>query len=220
MEIGSIFVGLALLAVVAFILAQPFLENQGVRERQVTQVDALLAEREQVLDALRDLDFDHTMGKITIEDYTPQRALLLARGVELLKQIDAAGPPAAAALPLNGAEGQFEAQVEQAVAARRKARPAPLVPGAVGEREGVGLSLDPDAQIEAAIAARRKAAAEGTCSKCGTPAQAGDRFCAKCGSSLAQPHTCGQCGTALKAGDRFCGKCGARVADAAATGAA
>lgn len=209
MEIGSILIGVALLVVVAFILAQPFIEQQGVRERQVTPAEGLAAERELVLEALRDLDFDHTMGKIADEDYIPQRATLVARGVELLRQLDqlAAAAPASG----NGAAGRFEAEVERAVAARRKAAPS-----------------DPEAQMEAAIAAHRQgvvrasAAAPGgpACAQCGTPAQAGDRFCAKCGAGLAQTAACVQCGTLIQTGDRFCGKCGAKVADAAATGAA
>jgi hypothetical protein len=221
MEIGSIFVGLALLAVVAFVLAQPFIENQGVRESQVTQADALAAEREQVLDALRDLDFDHAMGKLAAEDYTPQRTQLMARGVELLKQLDAVAPRdgerRAAPLPVNGAPDGLEAQMERAVAARRKSAPA-------------AVPLDPEAQMEAAIAARRASAAGPACAQCGTPAHADDRFCANCGAALAQPlppavagergTACAQCGTPFQPGDRFCGKCGAKVPDAAAAGAA
>lgn len=201
MEIGSLFVGLALLALVAFVIAQPFLENQGVREHRVTPRDALEAERDQVLDALRDLDFDHTMGKITEEDYTPQRTFLMGRGAAVLQQLDAL-----AAVPTNGhgrAPAAVEDQLEQAIAARRK-----------------GPRRDPDAQMEAAIAARRTAAAGPACSRCGTPANAGDRFCAKCGGTLTPSPVCTECGTPLKAGDRFCGKCGAKVLDTAATGAA
>lgn len=211
MEIGSIFIGLALLAVVAFILAQPFIEKQGLPENQVTRADALMAEREQVLDALRDLDFDHAMGKLTAEDYTPQRTQLVARGVELLRQLDALRAP------VNGAAGSFEAEVERAVAARRRAAPA-------------DLPRDPEAQMEAAIAARRKAASGPACAQCGTAAQPGDRFCAKCGAALAQPlapaaaderrAVCAQCGTPFQPGDRFCGKCGAKAPESAAAGAA
>lgn len=208
MDIGSIFIGLALLALVAFVVAQPFLENQGVRERPVTQAEALTAEREQVLDALRDLDFDHAMGKLADEDYTPQRARLLARGVELLKQLDAV---TAAAPARPGAAEALDDQLERAVAARRKARAG-------------GASSDPEAQMEAAIAARRApqpaAAAGRACIQCGAGLQANDRFCPKCGAHVAALPACAQCGTPLKSGDRFCGKCGTPAPDAAVTGAA
>jgi len=206
MDIGSLLVGLALLAVVAFIVAQPFLDNQGVRERQISTVEALQAERDTVLDALRDLDFDQTMGKLTLEDYTPQRARLVARGVELLKQLDAA--VAVAAPAANGEAASLEDQIERAVAARRQ-----------------GAAATPEAQMEAAIAARRanapKAAAGSVaCPQCATPARAGDRFCGRCGAALPQAAACAQCGTALQPSDRFCAKCGAKVAPASTTEAA
>lgn len=217
MDIGSLLVGLALLAVVAFVVAQPFLERPGGRERQVTQADALIAEREQVLDALRDLDFDHAMGKITTDDYTPQRERLVQRGVALLQQLDALGVVPA---PANGTGGVLEAEMERAIAARRQ--------------RGAGAQPAPEAeeQIEAAIAARRKspvaahvappaqAASGPACPKCGTAARADDRFCGRCGAALPVARACVQCGQALKPGDRFCGRCGARVAEGAGAGAA
>src|SRR5579864_6962815 len=38
---------------------------------------------------LRDLDFDFQIGKLTAADYGPQREALVARGADLLRQIDA-----------------------------------------------------------------------------------------------------------------------------------
>ncbi len=158
MDLGSLLVGLALLLAVAFYVAQPILEGRGVREKPVTPAERLAAERETVLNALRDLDFDHATGKIANEDYEPQRAALVAQGIAILKLIETAQP------------ARSTEAVEQAVAPRRKGR--------------AGRSLDE--QIEAEIEARRRAAApaEGACPKCGTPAKPGDKFCAKCGAQL------------------------------------
>lgn len=58
-----------------------------------------------------------------------------------------------------------------------------------------------------------------TCSSCGAPAGADDRFCGRCGAELtgARPAIpvgggfCTACGAALEADDRFCGRCGAPV---------
>jgi class 3 adenylate cyclase/tetratricopeptide (TPR) repeat protein len=44
------------------------------------------------------------------------------------------------------------------------------------------------------------------CSNCGTQYQPGDRYCRRCGSSLAS--TCSTCGRPFEAGDIFCGNCG------------
>jgi hypothetical protein len=222
MDIASLLVGLALLILVGFILAHPFLERQGVREQRVGAAEAVLAERDQVLDALRDLDFDHATGKITDEDYTPQRARLVAQGVALLKQLDStdsvAADPAAASRPVNGASRAGpEDEIERAVAARRKPRPgAGPAPARV------------ESQIEAAVAARRRpasAAAARTCPQCSAAAGAEDRFCAKCGAALPQavsprPAACAECGAALGPNDLFCGGCGAKVPDRSAAEAA
>lgn len=190
MDIGSILIGLALTVMVGALIAQPFIERRGMREKQVTAAEALLAEREALLVALRDLDFDHAVGKITTEDYTPQRAQLAAQAVAVLKQMDALG--------LSPATETVEAQIERAVASRRAAAAPPTA----------------DAQMEAAIAARRQTAPAGgaVCAHCHTPAGADDRFCAKCGRALPAAAACAQCGTRLQPNDRFCAKCGAAVA--------
>jgi class 3 adenylate cyclase/predicted ATPase len=47
------------------------------------------------------------------------------------------------------------------------------------------------------------------CSNCGTPNEAGRKFCAQCGTSLAKP--CAVCGTLNTASDRFCGECGSAL---------
>jgi hypothetical protein len=55
----------------------------------------LEAQRERVLDELRALDFDHQTGKVLDEDWRQQRARLVARGAEILREIDALPQPAA-----------------------------------------------------------------------------------------------------------------------------
>jgi class 3 adenylate cyclase/tetratricopeptide (TPR) repeat protein len=56
------------------------------------------------------------------------------------------------------------------------------------------------------------------CASCGTPNQAGRKFCAQCGASLGI--ACPSCGTRNPASDRFCGECGSSLAPAAAAPAA
>jgi hypothetical protein len=58
-----------------------------------------------------------------------------------------------------------------------------------------------------------------TCPSCGAPAEAEDRFCARCGTLLGaevpadppQSRFCTNCGGPLEEEDRFCGRCGAPV---------
>jgi hypothetical protein len=214
MDIASIFLGLALLFLVLFVVARPLVEGQGIRERKPGPIDELLFERERILLALRDLDFDYATGKLVDEDYTGPRAELVARGAEVLRQLDAlgAGPGARSGADLE------EDEIERAIAARR-ARPQPAAPAPA------------DDDIEAAVAARRirptapaaerraardaagtdgaahqAATAERACAECGTPARPGAVFCAVCGAAL--PLACANCGQPAAANDRFCSHCG------------
>jgi hypothetical protein len=88
MDIASILLAAALILLVAMFIARPLIERTTLPERQPTRAETLVAERETVVAALRELDFDHTTGKIAEDDYTVQRAALVAQGVALLKQLD------------------------------------------------------------------------------------------------------------------------------------
>ena len=65
MELGSIFLLLAVIVLVGLYLYAPFM----ARARRVTddsyEVSALLAERDRVINSLQELDFDNNLGKIT-----------------------------------------------------------------------------------------------------------------------------------------------------------
>ena len=160
MDLGSLLLGLALLLLVAFIVARPLIEGRRLDEAGPTPADDLLAEREGILAALRDLDFDHAMGKIADEDYAPQRAQFVARGVEALKQLEKLG---------------VEDAIEQAIAARRKARPA---------QEAEAFDFTSVAHAEAA------------CPNCGRLIHPEDKFCARCGAKL--PAAGSAAGSALR----------------------
>ncbi len=93
---SGIFLLLALLVGCALFVMWPIVgrRNEAVGNRSSTQdqdrIARLQAEHEAILIALRDLDFDYQTGKFSKEDYTAQRETLVRRGVEVLRQIDAA----------------------------------------------------------------------------------------------------------------------------------
>lgn len=89
MSTGGIFLLLAFLIIAASFVVWPLIIGRESSHRKTpSQLEKLQAEREAVLIAIRDLDFDYQTGKLIEQDYTTQRESLVQRGVELLKQID------------------------------------------------------------------------------------------------------------------------------------
>ena len=173
-SIGSIFLILAVLVGVALYVAQPYFARRARRmTAEAHEVSSLLAERDRVVNSLQELDFDFKLNKIPAEDYPLQRAALLQKGADILKQLDILAP---ASHPAPRAAKPTEDRIEAAVAARRAdlASDAPAQP------------VDDD-QVEAMIAARRSGRKEksaGFCPRCGKPVLSSDRFCPSCGKSL------------------------------------
>ena len=120
MDAVSVIVAIGLAFLVGVFIARPWLAQDPERMRLITPATELTAERETILLALRELDFDHLTGKITDDDYAPQRAALVARGVTLLQQLEEV-----AEAPPDAAENQLEAEVRAARARRAERQPAP-----------------------------------------------------------------------------------------------
>ncbi|HEX7973422.1 MAG TPA: zinc ribbon domain-containing protein [Anaerolineales bacterium] len=186
MDIGSILLILALLLLVVLFISRPFFERGSVTlapqdATENHELSTLLAERDRILNALQELDFDHALGKIPEEDYPGQRAVLLQNGANTLRKLDA--------LQTAPAEDDPEARIEAVIAARRAdARRVPLAAGAdaVGTRS-VPRTAAPDDRLESILASRRRERSEkavGFCPKCGGAVHKSDRFCPKCGTTL------------------------------------
>ncbi len=173
MDIGAIFLSLAVLILVALYVAFPFLSRQRDSRKEQPAISLLMAERDRLLNVLQELDFDHVLGKIPAEDYPAQRASLLRQGAQVLRELDASRSPSENGM--QGAGDDAEARLESAIAARR----------ADSAVQGGHAVTDED--IEALIAGRRAARkdkAAGFCPKCGKPVLQSDRFCPGCGKPL------------------------------------
>ena len=188
MDIGSIFLILGLLILVVMFISRPLLEKRSVAMSQEEhELSSLLAERDRILNALQELDFDNALGKIPEAEYPLQRAALIQKGAEVLRHIDELQPQPAAQ--------DVEERIEAAIASRRA--DAARIPAAVMGNGGVSgmttvrpapLVVGQDDDLEAIIASRRrdrKEKAAGFCPQCGGTLQRSDRFCPKCGKKLA-----------------------------------
>ena len=93
MEIGGLLISLAILVLVVAFVARPLIERQAQPVSEADrELSALQAERDRILLLLQDLEMDQAMGKVAAEDYAAQRAPLVARGAEVLRQIDERQP--------------------------------------------------------------------------------------------------------------------------------
>ncbi len=153
--------------------------------------------------ALRDLDFDHTTGKIADEDYQAQRAGLMGQGVAILKQLDGLGANGhGAGRGDTRRRPALEDEIEAAIAARRRTTSASRSMSRP-EMSRPEMSRPQGAPTASPVSTV-------TCHECGTAARAGDKFCPNCGATLAL--ACPNCGQPYVAGDKFCGKCGTSLA--------
>jgi hypothetical protein len=128
-----------------------------------------MAERDRVINALQELDFDFKLGKIPEEDYPVQRAELLQMGTGILKKLDDLSTTAS----LDQERGTVESRLEKAAAA--------------GRTDASSTSVLTDDEIESMLAARRKARktkSAGFCPRCGKPVLTTDLFCSNCGKAL------------------------------------
>jgi NADH pyrophosphatase NudC (nudix superfamily) len=181
MDLGSLFLILALLVLVGLFISRPLFDYQeAAPELSAKSYDhersALLAEKDRILNALQELDFDYALGKIPEEDYPGQRAYLLQRGADTLRKLDMVQPDG------YQEQDEVEARIEAAVATRRAER-ASATP-----TRGVSASVaSPDDALEVMLANRRRVRQDkssGFCPQCGGPMQKSDRFCPRCGAKV------------------------------------
>ena len=177
------FIVLAILLTVAALLAvaYPVLAKAPAAKPATTateSLDELLGQRDAAMQALRELNFDHRVGKISDEDFAVFDASLKHDAANTLRALDQWEAQA---------EDDLDQDLESEIAARRSqlntgdrvcpacGRPAAdddqfcAICGAALTEELTPISLP---------------AEEAACPKCGRRADPGDRFCAGCGQGL------------------------------------
>ena len=159
MEISSIFVGFALfvasLAYVSLPFRQKRLKTTSISSVRTTQN----GQREAVLSALRELDFDFKTGKISEEDYTPLRTQLMAEAAQYIE-----------------AEEKESEQLEALIRTRR----------AAAQQQGLRCEHC-NAPIQAGQRFCSKCGSalnHEQCPSCGRKIQTGDLFCSSCGHKI------------------------------------
>ena len=187
MDLGSLFIILAILIGVGLFVSRPFLEKKSspsisYSDPNEHRLSELMAERDRILNAIQELDFDAALGKIPTEDYPVQRSALIAKGAGVLRSLDQ--------LQSNGpreGEGATEERLEAVIAAR-KIDASPSVTQPIGNGNNGYPKPSYDDELENILANRRRerqGKSAGFCPQCGRSIQKIDRFCPKCGAKLA-----------------------------------
>jgi hypothetical protein len=180
MDLGAILLGLSILILAGAFVLRPLREPSGIGPSvDGRRLSELQAERDRILDALREVDLDSTMGKLLPEDYRVQREALTARGAAVLRQIDEAG----------GAAGPR--QIDEAGGSAWEPSRSGLImaPESKVKAARLGTAAEAEAELEAAVLRLRtrppaSQAGGQFCSRCGSGLHAGDRFCANCGAPV------------------------------------
>jgi len=160
MDIGSIILVFGLTGLVFLYIFRPIRARMpALVSKEEMALSPLLAERERIIDALVELDFDNELGKVPEDIYEIHRTRLLDQGAEVLRQLDELQP---------GVRVAGVDQLEEKIAGRRSA---------------ASQTDDPlEAKIAARRAAQKPAGKEKFCHECGDKIKAGDQFCANCGA--------------------------------------
>lgn len=180
MDIGSIFLFLAIIVPVGLFISKPFFESsrksipEGMQQVDHTR-SSLLAERDRILSALSELDFDNSLGKIPAEDYQFQRVQLLERGADVLRKLD----------EIDNSSGS---EIEDPVEFNSGVPFTTTIPGGRPADSNSRKPLrSPDDELEALLAARRRQRqdkAAGFCHNCGGALRKSDKYCPKCGADI------------------------------------
>lgn len=148
-------------------LARPLLVTSRQERSRITRRQLLLAQKEATLAQIRELDFDHSTGKLPAEVHEIQRAELVAKAAAILEKIDELDKMVTSQLSVSADEKDIDAEIEAIVARLRKSSAA--------------------ANAKYAVTAKRQVASHqsnGYCPQCGQSVDAGDKFCASCGHKL------------------------------------
>jgi hypothetical protein len=109
MSIGAILIGSGLLGLSIFYVTLPWVDKKSKKPLPSAKKATTTDQYEETLVALRDLDFDHSTGKITDDDYSTLRAELLVKASQELEA-------------RKQKEQEFDSLIESAIQTRKKAK--------------------------------------------------------------------------------------------------
>ncbi len=167
----QLFILLALLFTIgsAFMMIRPFIGSRQdqlsfeLLDEELRSIEALVARKVALVQALRDIEYDYETNKISADDYQRFKKSCERQAIGVMRRLD----------QIHGADKDWDAVIEQAVAERIGATDATADRPSSPEPDSPASSDDhrPDA-----------------CNECHAQLKDDDRFCSQCGAPVAPAH--------------------------------
>ncbi|MCI0481203.1 MAG: zinc ribbon domain-containing protein [Candidatus Dadabacteria bacterium] len=165
---------LAIALLAALFISAPFFLRRGRADGEEYFPDPraetakeLGSRKDSLLTAIKDIEFDYGLGKLSREDFEELHGKYRAEAAGLLKEMDSMG----SGTPADGLDDDIEKEIR-------------------AERSKLAFSYD-DEELEKEILRAREVSWNDSsaryCPKCGNGSGAEDLFCSKCGAKLDQP---------------------------------
>lgn len=174
----ALVLSLAALAYVVWPLLKPGPAPVMVEDDRLTE---LLGRKDAVLKAIKDLEFDYQVGKLSEEDYQLYDQRLRRQAVALMQQIEQVAPMSA----------DLDTALEADIAQRRRVldsarMPAKAAPATVVAPAAMPTAAPAPAMVVAAGASVGNGSSPARfCTNCGSKLEAHHRYCANCGTPVA-----------------------------------
>ena len=89
MTMSSLFIVLLIFVLSGLFILRPFFVKSNISGRSSSSIyDSLIAERERLLSAIEELDLELELKKISEDEHSRNRDLLLAEAAEVIKKLD------------------------------------------------------------------------------------------------------------------------------------
>lgn len=174
----------AAVAIVALPYFEPVRKLSGLLGKPADPaVEHLIAQREATYAAIKDLEFDRAMEKLSDADYKTMRSKYEAKAVSILQELD--GLAARKASRIRSRVSTSDDPIEQKV---KELRQGATFAASVNRGAGVCPQCGAPRSSGDAFCPKCGASFRGArCANCGTTIATGDKFCARCGAPVGSP---------------------------------
>jgi len=156
----------------AYVLWPLFSRTVSAPPVEDDQLTELLSRKDGLMIAIKDLEFDYQVGKLSEEDYQRFDARLRQQAISYMQQIDKLAPQT----------NQLDDSLEAEIARQRKTRAASVAVNGKAAPVKMPVNTAAPTAVAVAVPAGGEVVAR-FCTNCGQPLASGHKFCANCGTA-------------------------------------